>query len=89
MGGDEYALASKHLRADLILEVGPGARDGVLEAFGIGELVGCDVAVLLLDVWVALIAGCERGRAHVEGAAPDEHLLVTVLGCGVRLVEAL
>ena len=89
MGGDEDALAGEHLRADLILEERPGAGDGVLQALGVGELVGSDVAVLLLGVRVALVAGLKLGRADVEGATPDENLLVTVLGGGIGLVQAL
>ena len=38
---------------------------------------------------VATVARLERRRADVEGAAPDEHLLVAVLRRGIGLVETL
>ena len=89
MRGDEDALTGEHLGPDLVLEVGPRAGDRVLQALGVGELVGRDVAVLLLGVRVALVSRLECGRADVEGAAPDEDLIVAVLGRGVGLVESL
>ena len=89
MRGDEDALAGEHLGPDLVLEVGPRAGNRVLQALGVGELVGRDVSILLLGVRVALVARLERGRADIEGAAPDEDLFVAVLGGGVGLVESL
>lgn len=89
MCGDEYALAGEHLGANLVFEIRSGAGDRILEALGIGQLIGRDVAVLLLGVGVALVARLERRRADVEGAAPDEHLLVAVLRRGIGLVETL
>ena len=82
-------VAGLELGADVALEVGPGARDGVVEALGVGEDVCGHVAELLLHVRVAGVAGLERGRAHVEAAAPDEDLVLAVLAGGVGLVEAL
>ncbi|CUN74125.1 Uncharacterised protein [Collinsella aerofaciens] len=89
MCGDEYALAGEHLGANLVFEIRPGAGNRIFEALGIGQLIGRDVAVLLLGVGVATVARLERRRAHVEGAAPDEHLLVAVLRRGIGLVETL
>ena len=89
MCGDEYALAGEHLGANLVFEIRPGAGDRILEALGIGQLIGCDVAVLLLGVGIACIVRLECRWAHVEGAAPDEHLFVAVLCRGIGLVETL
>ena len=89
MCGDEYALAGEHLGANLVFEIGPGAGDRVLEALGIGQLIGRDVAVLLLGVGVARVVRLECRRADIEGAAPDEHLFVAVLRGGIGLVETL
>lgn len=75
--------------ANLILKIRPDAGYRVLEAFGIGQLVGRDVAVLLLGVGVATVARLECRRADIEGAAPDEHLFVAVLRGGIGLVETL
>ena len=38
---------------------------------------------------VAGVAGLQRGRLDVEGATPDEDLLLAVLGGGIGLVQAL
>ena len=76
MCGDEYALAGEHLGANFVFEIRPGAGDRVLEALGIGQLIGCDVAVLLLGVGIARVVRLECRRADIEGAAPDEHLFV-------------
>ena len=89
MCSDEYALAGEHLGANLVLKIRPGAGYRVLEALGIGQLIGRDVAVLLLGVGVATVARLERRRADIEGTAPDEHLLVAVLRRGIGLVETL
>lgn len=89
MCGDEYALAGEHLGANLVFEIGPGAGDRVLEAFGIGQLIGRDITVLLLGVGIARVVRLECRRADIEGAAPDEHLLVAVLRRGIGLVETL
>ena len=89
MCGDEYALAGEHLGANLVFEIRPGAGYRVLEALGIGQLIGRDITVLLLGVGIATVARLERRRADIEGAAPDEHLLVAVLRCGIGLVETL
>lgn len=67
--GDEHALASEHLRADDLLEVGPGAGDAVLQTLGIGQLVCRDIAVHVLGVRVALVTGFERGGARRTSAA--------------------
>lgn len=89
MCGDEYALAGEHLGANLVFEIGPGTGDCVLEALGIGQLIGCDITVLLLGVGIARVARLEHRRTDIEGAAPDEHLLVAVLRRGIGLVETL
>lgn len=89
MCGDEYALAGEHLGANLVFEIRPGAGDRVLEALGIGQLIGRDITVLLLGVGIARVVRFECRRADIEGAAPDEHLLVAVLRCGIGLVETL
>ena len=89
MCGDEYALAGEHLGANLVFEIRPGAGYRVLEAFGIGQLVGCDITVLLLGVGIARVVRLECRRADIEGATPDEHLFVAVLRRGIGLVETL
>lgn len=75
--------------ANLVFEIRPGAGYRVLEALGVGQLVGCDITVLLLGVGIARVVRLECRRADIEGAAPDEHLFVAVLRRGIGLVETL
>ena len=65
MCGDEYALAGEHLGANLVFEIRPGAGDRVLEALGIGQLIGRDITVLLLGVGIARVVRLECRRAIV------------------------
>ena len=89
MRNDEHALAGAHLRLDLLGEVRPCAGDGVLQALGQGHLVGRGVAVGGQKARVALVVFLQCGRAHIEAAAPDLHLVFAVLGGGFRLVQTL
>lgn len=70
MCGDEYALAGEHLGANLVFEIRPGAGDRVLEALGIGQLIGRDITVLLLGVGIARVVRfeCRWGRHRRSGA---------------------
>jgi len=89
VGGDENALAGNHLGLDVLLEVGPGTGDGVLQALGVGEVLGGHVTEHLKDVRIARIVGLEGRRAYVKRATPDLDLGLAVLGGGIGLVQAL
>ena len=89
VGGDENALFGLELGLDVLLEVGPGTGDGVLEALGVGEVLLRHLAKLCLDVGIALVAWLECGRLDVKGATPDEDLVLAVLSSCVGLVKAL
>src|SRR3546814_3042614 len=60
------------------------ALDRVLEAFGRRDI---DAGVARVARQVPWRAGFERRRRDVEAAAPDLHLIITVLRRGLGLVE--
>ena len=89
MGSNEHPLAIEHPSLDLILKVGNGSADGILETFGEGKVLCIDFPVDLLQGGVSLIRELQGGRGHVKGTSPDMHLLFTVLVCRLALVQAL
>ncbi len=76
--GEDFALPERHY-----------ALYALLESLGAGNVLIGDVGVAgILSCGVGIGLG-ERERFNVVAAAPDENLLVAVLGCGLGLVKPL
>ena len=89
MGGDQHALAGQDGRGNGVVPERQHPRNGVLEAFGQGNVFGGQAGIADVAALRARIVGLERGRRHVVAAAPDQHLIISVLAGGLGLVESL
>src|SRR3546814_9014039 len=76
VGSDEDALALSDLRRDLADEIGLDPRDRVLEALGERDGFRRQHGIAAVCARPAFVVRLERGRRHVEAAAPDEDLLL-------------
>ena len=88
MGRDEDGLARLQLGCDVLLPVGHDAGDGVLEALRGRDVLGVQGRVLGLVAGVVLGVLLDLGGRDVEAAAPDLHLVRTVLLHSLLLVQA-
>ena len=89
VGGDQHVAAGPDRRGDGLVPERQHARHGVLQALGGGQLVGRHLGVALVEARVALVVQRQRLGRDGVGAAPDQHLLVAILGGGLGLVQAL
>lgn len=86
---DDDVLSGLDLGCDDLVPVGDDPVDGDLEGFGRGKVLLVDSLVHLLVSGVALVGLLEVGWADVEGTSPDLDLGVSILCCGLGLVESL
>ena len=85
MRGNDDRLAFAQLRQDGLFPIGQHALDRQFEALG-ARYVDPGISRVVREVEFAALF--ELGRGNVEAAAPDMHLLVTVLLAGFLLVES-
>mmetsp|Transcript_16485 Transcript_16485/g.23833 ORF Transcript_16485/g.23833 Transcript_16485/m.23833 type:complete len:212 (-) Transcript_16485:121-756(-) len=89
VGSDQKPLPRFDRRSDLTVPVGKDSFHSVLEALLPGDLIAGNGIIL------GLLAGIEfmvfRGwrRWSVVAAAPNENLIIPILGCSIGLVQPL
>src|SRR5690242_2213901 len=86
---DDRSYTRGHVRGDCLAPAGKKARDGILEAFGAGQLRGAQAGVTRVRARIARVRELQRRRRNIVAAAPDEHLLIAELARHFGLVEAL
>ena len=89
VGGDQHLAAGADGRGNGVVPERQHAFHGVFQALGGRQLVGRDLGVAAVETGVALVVQRQRIGRDGVGTAPDQHLLVAVLGGRLGLVQAL
>ncbi|EJX02657.1 hypothetical protein EVA_09236 [gut metagenome] len=88
--GNHYdAVHLLELREDGALPVGHHTVDGVLQALCLREIVLRNECVARVGQCASDAVGGQLVGSHVEAAAPQQHLLVAILGGSLSLVQTL
>ncbi len=89
MRGDQHVAPCLELGTDAPVPERQHACQRVLERLGRGQLAGRHARITALEARVLRVIRGQRRRRDVVAATPDLHLLGTVPGDRLRLVESL
>src|ERR1039458_10504398 len=89
MGCDQHLLPRPDARGNQFMPARQKALHRVFEAFREGKLLFWDVFIARIFSWITWVGFVQRWRTDIITAAPEFHLLFSILRCGFSFVEAL